>query len=200
MTDLETVTPLPDTWMGGDWESLTTGADEIQGADLEKGAQLIGVPMCLIGATFQQGDYVQNGVTGWYVSLETVIGPQAEIDRAYRRNRIPDDIAVPEPGERLVFNEGGTGVYRQIVEYLEAKGLIRINSDAPKNGPWGECRYDILPSEWDVREDIAASVTKIKPDGTRVLSFPIRLLCPRGLRSSEYTNEYTKQGITRYLG
>lgn len=200
MTELDTREGLPEPWTGGSWGDLAGTADEVQGADLEKGGQLIGVPMCLIRADFREGDFFQNGIQGWYVSLETIIGPQADIDRAYKRGRIPDDIAVPEPGERLVFNEGGTGVYRQIVEYLEGKGLIRIDSDLGKTGGMGESRYDILPPEWSVREDIQADVLRIGPDGTKSVSFPLRLLCPRGLRQSEYENEHTKQGCTRYLG
>jgi len=199
-TEMERVSPLPQPWTGGDWDELAASADQVQGADLEKGSQLVGVPMCLVKAVFRQGDYLQNGVTGWYVSLETIIGPQAEISRAIRRGRIPENVDLSvEPGERLVFNEGGTGVYRQIVEYLEAKGLIRIDSPLPKTGKWGECRYDILPVEWTLREDIAPEVLRIGPDGTRTMDFDIRLLCPRGLRQSEYENEYTKQGVTRYL-
>jgi hypothetical protein len=200
-TDLETVAPLPQPWTGGEWEELAASADQVQGADLEKGGQLIGIPMCLVKAVFRQGNYLQNGVTGWYVSLETIIGPPEEITRAIRRGRIPENVDISvEPGERLVFNEGGTGVYRQIVEYLEAKGLVRIDSPLPKTGKWGECRYDVLPTEWTLREDIAPEVLRIGPDGTRTMDFDIRLLCPRGLRQSKYENEYTKEGVTRYLG
>jgi hypothetical protein len=200
-TDLEPAYPAVEPWRGGSWEGLTAGADEWAGADLEKGAQLIGVPMCLILATFRQGDIKSNisKEFGWYVSLDTVIAPQAEIDRAIRRNRIPDEVTVPEPGERLVFNEGGTGVYRQVVAYLEMRGYIRIDSELPTEGAYGKSRYDVLPPEWQIRKDLTAESLKIAPDGTRTVQFHIRLLCPRGLRSSKYENEWTKAGETRYI-
>lgn len=201
----EVAVPGPDIepWTGGSWEELTAGADEVFGADLEKGASLIGVPMCLISAEFRQGDFAnaKTSEAGWYVSLTTIVGPEAEINRAIRRGRIPEEIqGQVEPGERLLFNEGGTGIYRQIVAYLEAKGIIRIDSELPGEGRYGESRYDVLPSQWEIREDIKNGTLKIGPDGLRSLYFSLRILCPRGLRSSEYENEYTKQGVTRYIG
>jgi hypothetical protein len=187
----------PALWAGGTWEDLTRDAYEVFGADLEAGAQLIGVPMCLIMATFRQGDYAdKNGVKGFYVSLDTIIGPQGEIAKAVRRKRIPEDVTPPEPGEHLVFNEGGTGVYRQIVSYLEETGRIRITSDLPREGAYGESRLDIPPSAWDV--DQSADFRK-SPDGQPSLAFSLRILCPRGLRSSEYANDYSKAAVTRYI-
>jgi hypothetical protein len=202
--ELEQVYPAVAPWTGGDWEDVTDGADEVAGADLEKGQFLIGVPMCLILATFRQGD-IKSNITnelGWYVSLDTIIAPAHEIARAFRRNRIPEEnkTSLPEPGERLVFNEGGTGVYRQIVNYLEVKGFIRINSDFPAEGPYGKSRHDVLPPEWEIREDLKASALKIGDDGIPTVQFNIRLLCPRGLRSSKYENEWTKTAETRYIG
>ena len=187
----------PALWAGGTWEDLTRDAYEVFGADLEAGAQLIGVPMCLIMATFRLGDYAdKNGVKGFYVSLDTIIGPQEEIARAIRRKRIPDDVTPPEPGEHLVFNEGGTGVYRQIVSYLEETRLIKITSALPREGAYGESRLDIPPSDWEV--DDTAEFRK-SDDGKLSLAFSFRILCPRGLRSSEYANDYSKAAVTRYI-
>lgn len=191
-------------WSGGSWETLTRDADQVFGADLEKGAQLVGVPLCIIRATFRPG--IKNAKTeeiGWYVSLDAIIAPEDEIKRAIRRNRIPEENRenIPDPGEHLVFNEGGTGVYRQIVEYLVAKGYVQINSDKPETGAYGESRYDVLPPEWAIREDLKSSSLRIADDGLRVVQFDIRLLCPRGLRESTYVNEYAKNGATtRYIG
>jgi hypothetical protein len=187
----------PALWTGGTWEDLTRDAYEVFGADLEAGAQLIGVPMCLIMATFRQGDYAdKHGVKGFYVSLDTIIGPQEEIAKAIRRKRIPEDVTPPEPGEHLVFNEGGTGVYRQMVSYLEETGRIKISSDLPREGAYGESRHDIPPTDWEVDE--SAEFRKAA-DEKPSLAFSIRILCPRGLRVSEYANDYTKTGITRYI-
>jgi len=182
------------------WADVTQDADRVDGADLERGANLIGVPMCITKAVFRQGGFLNQGITGWYVSLEAVIAPAVEIARAYRRGRIPEDTELTvQPGEDIVFNEGGTGVYRQIVQYLEAKGLVTL-PEGPELGKYGDSRFDTLPPEWTVNVEDIQSVTRIGPDGERTLTFDIKLLCPRGLRSSEYENEYTKQGVTRYLG
>lgn len=180
------------------WADVTTDADRVDGADLEKGANLIGVPFCITRAVFRKGDFLNQGITGWYVSLEAVIAPAVEIARAYRRGRIAEGTALSvEQGENVVFNEGGTGVYRQVVAYLEAKQLITL-PEGPEQGKYGESRYDTLPPEWQVTD--AAKLALDPESGNPSISFDIRLLCPRGLRSSEYENEYTKQGVTRYLG
>jgi hypothetical protein len=183
--EIATVSNAPAKYHGEDW------------ADLEQGQALIGVPMCLIQATFRRGDFAdKDGVKGFYVSLDTIVAPEEEIARAVRRKRIPDDAVYVEPGEHLVFNEGGTGVYRQIVAYLESQGRILIKSDLPAEGAYGESRFDITPAGWDVDE---SADFKVGEDGQLALAFSIRLLCPRGLRSSEYENQYTKSGVTRYI-
>jgi len=180
------------------WADVTQGADRVDGADLEKGSNLIGVPFCITRAVFRQGDFLNQGITGWYVSLEAVIAPAMEIARAYRRGRIPEGTELTvEPGEDVVFNEGGTGVYRQIVAYLEAKQLITL-PEGPEQGKYGESRFDTLPPEWQVSEEVTVQLDA--ESGNPSVSADIKLLCPRGLRSSEYENEYTKQGVTRYLG
>jgi len=194
--ELETVTGLGSAEVY--WANVTADADRVEGADLERGANLIGVPFCITRAVFRQGDFLNQGITGWYVSLEAVIGPASEIARALRRGRIPEGVELTvEPGEDVVFNEGGTGVYRQIVAYLEAKKLITL-PEGPEQGKYGESRFDTLPPEWQVSDEVTVS---LDPDsGNPNVSVDIKLLCPRGLRSSEYENEYTKQGVTRYLG
>jgi len=181
------------------WQRLTADAQTVAGGDLEKGDILIGYPMCITGATFRQGDY-QNAKTGekaFYVTLETTIGPANEIARGERRGRIPEaNIGAVDPGETLVFNEAGTGVYRQIVKFLAMTDRIKITSELPEEGPYGEARYDVTPASWEV-DDTAEF--KLDSDGNPVVAFSFKLLCPRGLRASEYENEYTKTGKTRYI-
>jgi hypothetical protein len=195
--EVATVSNAPAMYHGEDWYTLTRDAHEVFGADLEQGQYLIGVPMCLIQATFRRGDFAdKNGDKGFYVSLDTIIAPDTELAKALRRKRIPDGAPAVEPGEHLVFNEGGTGVYRQIVAYLESQGRILIKSDLPAEGAYGESRFDITPADWDVDE---SADFRIGEDGQLSLAFSIRLLCPRGLRTSEYENQYTKSGVTRYI-
>jgi hypothetical protein len=192
--EVATVSNTPARYHGEDWAELTRDAHEVFGADLEQGEMLIGVPMCLIQATFRRGDFAdKDGVKGFYVSLDTIVAPAEELARAARRKGITPYV---QPGEHLVFNEGGTGVYRQIVAYLESQGRILIKSDLPAEGAYGESRFDITPADWDVDE---SANFKTGEDGQLALAFSIRLLCPRGLRTSEYKNQYTQSGVTRYI-
>lgn len=190
---------IADQWQGGEWNDLVNTADEIFGADLERGETLIGVPMCIIRLTYRQGDFTnaKTGTVPYYVSVDTIVGPHDQIARAERRGRIPEaNRGLVEPGEHLVFNEGGTGVYRQTVEYLEGKNLIAIKSDLPREGAFGDSRLDTPPTDWSVSD---ACEFRVSPAGIPAIAFNVRILCPRGLRSSEYENEYTKSGLTRYI-
>lgn len=189
---------VPGVYLGGTWEELAREADEAFGADLEKGDTLIGVPFVIVRATYRPGDYKRPDIknaNGDYVSLDVIIGPRSEIDKGIQRGRIIPPCTV-EPGEHLVFNEAGTGVYRQVTEYLESKGRIRLDTDAPAEGRYGVSRYDFPVGSWQV--DNYAKVT-FADNGAKSLEFDIRLLCPRGLRASDYENEATKTGHTRYI-
>lgn len=202
MSDIDTTTPTYSVplWRGGTWEELTADAHVAFGADLEQGDHLVGVPFAMVKATFRPGDYLnaKTGLRGAYVSLDSVIGTAHDIARAVRRGRITQDQAdLFEPGEQVVFNEGGTGVYRQVVGYLESLGRIRIDSELPQEGPYGDSRFDIDPGKWTVAAD---TEQRYGPDGEPTLGFNIRLVCPRGLRASDYTNDYTQTGRTRYIG
>jgi hypothetical protein len=186
-------------WTGGTWDDFTSQADEVFGADLEKGDALIGVPFGIVKATFRYGNFADSitGMNAFYVSLDVIIASQVELNRAKRRrNAYAENIEAVEPGEHLVFNESGTGVYRQVVQYLNTVGLIKLPEGLPEEGKLGESRYDILPSLWEVSP---AAETRLAADGTDTLAFNVRLLCPRGLRASEYENERTKKGKTRYI-
>jgi hypothetical protein len=197
--EVSTVSKVPGRYQGEDWAALTRDAVEVYGADLEKGAFLVGVPFVIVEATFRPG--IVNARTDelmFYASLDVITGDSEALAKAIRRNRIPEEnIAAVEPNEHLVINEGGTGVYRQIVAYLEAAGAIRITSDLGREGRYGESRFDLSPREWDVNPDHAE--LRVDGAGNPTLAFPLRLLCPRGLRASEYENEYSKAATTRYI-
>lgn len=186
---------LPQPYAGEDWETLTRQADEVFGADLEKGDTLIGVPFLIVRATYRLGDITSpvTKVKGYYVSLDLIVGPAADLARAVRRGRVTEPLSV-EPGEHLIINEGGTGAYRQVTEYLESRGQIEL-PEGPASGAYGISRFDAPLSKWGITGN-----RKISDDG-EILSaeFDIRLYCPRGLRSSEYTNDYTQSGKTRYI-
>lgn len=183
-----------------DWRDLTSDALEISGGDLERGDSLVGVPLCITGLKFWRGDYVRSdipGKNGDVVAIYLVVGPESEIARGLRRGRIEMPISV-EAGEVLVINEAGTGMYRQLVAILENQGMITL-PDGPGEGHYGESRFDTPIDMWEYpdREHGSYSITNA---GEPTANFTVKILCPRGLRISEYENEHTKQGRTRYIG
>jgi hypothetical protein len=195
-------------YRGEAWADLVGQSQTVFGADLEKGDVLIGIPFVLVRTTFRPGDYLHGkykdkmlipgtgcGAAHPYVSMDVITGSQAEFDRALRRGRITDEQAANiDPEEHLVINEAGTGVYREVLQYLEAIGFVTL-PELPKSGPFGETRYDSHPSDWEVRN----GEVRFDSDGNQVVSFEARLYAPRGLRASDYENEYTKTGRTRYF-
>jgi hypothetical protein len=183
------------------WTDLASGAVVAPGADLIPGNLLAGVPFIITSATFRPSDYknAATGVTPHYVSLEIVSGDETEFAKARKRGRITDACPI-DPGEELIFNEGGTGVYRQIVAAFEAFGWIAL-PEGPLEGPYGQSRLDTPPGAWTYTDAIVAADVQVRfdGDGSPVVSAPLRILARRGLRVSEYENDYTKEGVTRYL-
>lgn len=149
-----------------EWIAASQDADHVIGYTLIGGKEneqtmdlLVGVPFVIEGLTFRRGDVVSTltGELRDYVSVECLIHP-------LHQGKFPR--------ERVVFNDGSTGVYRQIVRYLAAKGLVTVPENLPENGPAHATRYDVSYSG---------------EDGNR--EFTIRLVCPEGLRRSDYTVE-----------
>lgn len=156
------------------WEvaNVESFADLIQGADVVLGhrlvkdlRELVGVPFVITRAVWREG----LSPSGYYVSCE----------------------AVTASNEPIVFNDGSTGVYRQVVSFLEHKGFISLKP-GPETGEAGKTRFD-APLEKYLTPENAKQV--LMEDG---LSF--RLVAPRGLRVSEYTFNGSNEAETFYLG
>lgn len=184
-TDIATYQPGSE-----DWDSLISSADEVLGHELlkdEAADKLMGVPFLIHRVVFRDG--VQRKGVAYrddYVSCEAVVAPEHVIAQRHNRGRLDVAEISVDPGEHIVFNDGSTGVYRQIVQYLEAKRLIKL-PDGADVGEKGDSRFDLPRSQWDEGDEA----------GTNGIS--IRLYAPRGLRYSEYSNEYTEDGKTRYI-
>lgn len=186
-------------YKGEDWSTLVGQSTEVFGADLEKGDALVGVPFCVIRATIRTGDYPYprggpyEGLMRPYASLDVIVGPDEEIAKGVRRGRILN-LSV-DAGEHLVVNEAGTGAYRQLCQCLEAWGMVTF-PEGRIEGPLDESKYDLPIREWGFPQ----GNVRISATGDLSAEFDIRLLCPRGFRASDYENEYTKAGRTRYFG
>lgn len=192
---------------GMDWETLVNSADEILGYDLardETADDLVGIPFVLTALTFRAG-VLREKVRQAYVSCEVVIGPNLDLRlintrrESSRLPRVTDiDALAFGPGSHVVFNDGSTGVYRQCIKYLAAKGYIQLKSPVVEAGAYGESSFDQPPSGW-------AKIERGEPTDTEgftgyAVSLAPVLYCPRGLRLSLYENDYTQTGKTRYIG
>lgn len=176
------------------WASLTQGADKAEGHDLQKDKSVLeGVPFVITGVTVRPGVTRPDGTPTNYVSAEVVIAPLSVIQRRVQSGRLALTQATKVvPLESLVLNDGSTGLCRQITQYLEDKGLIALPAGSVSGGD-GESKYDTYYEDWTI------------VDGQRLdnghVHFAVRLVCERGLRSSEYPNPIgAGMSTTYYIG
>lgn len=175
------------------WTDLVGQADEALGSELitgEAADKLIGVPLIIYRVTYRDG--IQRQGVKWrddYVSCEAVIAPMDVLEERARRGRLNLQEISVDADEHIVFNDGSTGIYRQVTQYLAVKNLIELPSPLVTVGGKGESSYDLPRSQWVAGADAATA------------GISVRLYCPRGLRYSEYTNDYAPDGSkTRYFG
>lgn len=205
-SDLEKTAQYPVYQPGENWESLIASADEILGYDLardETADQLTGVPFMVTRVQFRPG-IMRAKVMQAYVSCEIRIAPVLDLQLINSRresSRLPRIADLEQlafgPDSHVVFNDGSTGVYRQVVKYLYAKQYIALKEPVIETGAYGESSFDQSPNQW---AGINAGTAEQADKGFAGYSADMRLYCPRGLRLSLYENDYTQTGKTRYFG
>lgn len=179
------------------WDQANESALEFPGFDLltdERRDRLENVPFLIVGATYRPG-IVQDKRARAYVSVEAVVAP---VHLITRRGVDPNTLPF-SPGDHVVFNDGTTGIYRQITSALEGIGYIVLGGNGTRdNAGMGESIYDQPPGEW---ADVKFGDLRFDEDGRGVYYAPIRLRAARGLRLSRYSNEYTgdKEATTPYI-
>jgi len=176
-----------------DWAEEIGRADEVVGRELISGEaadKLIGVPFMVTKVVYRDG--IQRPKVPYksdYVSCEAIVAPLAVLQKRVNMGRLDLSKISVEPGEQIVFNDGSTGIYRQVTEYLHVKGFIRLPEPLIRTGPMGDTSFDLPRSQWESGG----------PEATAGIS--VRLFCPRGLRYSEYETDYSPDGAkTRYIG
>jgi hypothetical protein len=184
-------------YIPGKEEWAVPGTDTLAGHDLAKDAlldALVGIPFVITRLTFRRGIPRTDGSFKAVCAVETAIAPEDVL----KRRRVNMAEMPFEPGAQVVFNDGSTGVYRQLVAYLATKGYITIPEELPEQGGYGESRYDLAHWEWTRINSGEVSQDK---NGNPVYAINVRLTCPRGLRLSEYASDYNPNGSgkTRYL-
>ena len=176
---------------------LVRQAAVVDGADLTKNkAGLIGVPFIIVSVTYRDG--ISKGQQrANYLSIEIVTADVKTWEARVKKGFIPDNCPFG-PEESLVFNDGSTGVARQVTAYLHDRGVIDIgmpeDATANLNGPMGESPYDKYRADWATPhvDDVEFRL----PTATAPA-----LYCPRGLRESDYLIEGSKEkSYTYYLG
>jgi hypothetical protein len=168
--------------------ALIADADIIEGHSLESDkSMLIGVPFVITGITVRDG--VPDKATGKtnYLSVEATVADEDYLGRLLRKGRLTvAQMQAIDPLENIVFNDGSTGIARQLVQYLHNAGLIVV-PDGPESGAAGACRWDFHYSTW---KNYSADVFDVY--------YRVKLFCPRGLRDSRYETEYAPDGATTY--
>lgn len=150
---------------------------------------LMGVPFFIVGATFQMpvADKARPGGFRDYVSSRAIIGTQEMLDEANERGWIPGKLAF-KAEERILFNDGSTGIRRDIVKILDSAGLIKVGNE---DLSVGVNRFDLPWTMWDSFSQSALQGENVVPEFTtnhRGNLFTIK--CARGVRRSDYSNEY----------
>lgn len=163
-------------------DEWTAGADVKYARRLVKDKnELLGVPLKITGVAFRDGIVKNEGGKQRiynYVSIEAEIGPAVVLAEAARRGANPTPFRA---GELVVFNDGSTGLCRELVSYLHAKGYIIVPEGA-ENGGAGESRYDAYRADWTIDgaptapgEDVAIEIPKglVLMGGLRVSTYKV---------------------------
>jgi hypothetical protein len=184
-----------------DWNDVMAEAVGVGGADLlgkDLVDYLVDIPHCVVGVDFRQGEATKNGHDGAYVSLTALVAPADVIVRRFKGdlNSLPF-----EPEAVVVYNDGGTGIYRQVVKLLHANGFIGLTDQIKEGGAAGESTYDLHPAKWTGVDTKRVRVS-YGDDGTTVTGIHanLRIAAPRGIRYSEYTVPGIGEAKTRYIG
>ncbi len=161
---------------------------------------LIGVPHIITAATFwapgidKDTKLPQRG----FVSLECVIGDLATVRTAIRRGWIPGvselDEFMFDPEDRVIYNDGGTGIRRTMVQILTHLGRVEpgpVETEKDFDKPWPE--WDAYDS-WTFQNGNHEDDPKIQVPCFHGLN--IRVM--HGLRVSQYTKDKIP-GTTYYL-
>lgn len=188
---------------------IQEGAYVSDGADLVSGegneelyAKLVGVPFGITKFEFREGTpYVgPSGETypGDYVTVSAQMANEKTM-----RNRQVDMGALPAqlyPGNRIVFNDGSTGIRRESVKFLNRNRFITLPQPIVEGGAKGESTYDLVVDGWVEINHGYVAARDGGLDYTVILPKPF--LLPRGLRYSEYPNPINPKQTSRtyYFG
>lgn len=184
-----------------EWREATENATLIISYDVAKDeylTALVGIDMVVTGVIYRPG--IRDSA---YVSLECLLSPVWElprINRARKANglepidsldRIPWD-----PAEHVVINDGGTGIYRQMTEYLYRTNVISLPEPVVESGKRGECSFDLPPEKWSSAR--AGDYLYLATGRVMYTNKNINIRCRKGIRVSNYSTDFG-DATTYYL-
>lgn len=176
------------------FDSLVDGAIVIDSASLEEKMPLVGVPMVITRVTYRpKGAKQERG----YVSVEAVIADERRLTNAIRRGWIPNVSTLADfpftPEEKIVFNDGSTGIRRQLTMVLHASGALNIGAfDDGDNSA-----FDRDWTEWDSFSEVGTQ--KVNDAEVEIPDFQgLQIFAQRGLRVSHYDMD-GQEATTFYL-
>lgn len=153
----------------------------LPGFNLTDKEDLLGIPMFILKIVYQEKDFV---------SVHAITKDAAELEKARSRGRVVSNKIGAE--ERVVFNDGSTGIKRQITKLLHNWGLINVGKPESE----GDSRFDTPWQEW--AEFSQSETLGSKVDSVTVPSFtrapngrPLVISSDYGL----YASRYTTQGV-----
>lgn len=160
---------------------------------------LIGVPHIITSVTYRDGD--KNKPRG-YVSVEATIAPATALEVAIKRGWIPnvttlDQLAL-EPGGNVVYNDGSTGIRRQLTQMFHDAGMCDVGGDPKDRGArydrshteWESCDFEATRHDAEFDVDVTYPLFDQSPTGGQLL-----IVVKHGLRVSEYGED----SVTFYL-
>lgn len=152
---------------------------------------LVGVPHVIIGVTYRPGYSRPDGVTYDYVSIEAVVADKKTLNSNPIRSQLPcavEDLPV-FANESIVYNDGGTGIRRELTSIFHSQGLIDVGTPKKNENP-----FDRPFQQWASGADIAQE--GIFEDSQHD---PFRFVAVRGLRRSDYESPFGP-ATTFYIG
>lgn len=153
---------------------------------------LIDIPHVVIAVTYREG-YLreENGkqVQGDYVSVEAVVADAQTLMSPQVRSKVDVDSLAVYPNEAVVYNDGGTGIRRELTKLFDDIGMIDVGGTGDD-----ERRYDRPYSLWREGGDAAQAGFTVDRNGEKFRYFSLR-----GLRKSEYDSPFGP-AVTFYFG
>jgi hypothetical protein len=158
-------------------------------------AQMVGVPHIIEKVTYRAGSGEWSpGIRFDYITFQAIILTE---DYLAQLGVNPANFSGVKPGEAVIYNDGSTGLARQMTSRLHKAKVITVDETQgalTEKGAKGKSAYDQPREMWE-KGDTAA---------TEGITFGIAdnappVLLPNGLRGSEYDGPNGK-AVTYYEG